>query len=288
MPMRRISVSVILIIGAILASACGLLAPPAPQPQLSATDLPPKATALSRLPDTWTPVPSTTPSLTPPPSPTVTPTQDPENYRIDLVMVPEVIPYPTQFADRTGWIRMEGDTAAVSLPPSFEVLDLVGPLMEAMLGLMQAFADSFVDFAEDLGEELGATPEATLEPVDLGELPDFDFLVALEESTQSTALLISAERVPETTTEDLLNEALTNLESDFLVTARQVYTDAPLPMERVILEIEDEELGRGVQVVYVILGPEAAWNLIFATSAELAPEYLPLFESAADSFTPLP
>jgi hypothetical protein len=288
MPTRNKLLGAVFSAVVLLAGACGLLAPAAPQPQLSATDLAPKATALSELPDTWTPVPSPTPSLTPEPSPTVTPTQDPDNYRVELALPAEIVPYPAEFADRTGWILMAGDTAAVSLPPTFQVLDLVGPLMEAMLSLMEAFAEGFVDFAEDLSEELGATPATTPEAVDFGELPDFDFLIALEESTQSSALLISAERGPETTTQDLLNEALSNLEADFQVSARQLYSDSPLAMERVILEVEDEELGPGLQVVYVILGQEAAWNLIFSAPRELAPEYLPLFESAADSFTPMP
>jgi hypothetical protein len=286
--MRKSSFVLILTIVVALAGACGLLASPAPQPQLSATDLPPRATALSELPDTWTPVPSSTPTLTPFPSPTIAPTQDPENYRIDLVMDAETIPYPAEFSDRTGWITMDGKTAAVSLPPSFEILDLLSPLMEAMQGMVETFAEGFVEFAEELGEELGATPAATLEPVQLEELPDFDFLIALEESTQSSVLLVSAERGPDTTTEDLINQTLTNLEGDFQVTARQVYSGSSLPTERVFLDTTNETQGPGKLVVYGILGDEKAWNLIFSTSADLFQNYLPRFESAADSFTPRP
>ncbi|MEJ2413042.1 MAG: hypothetical protein P8Y34_08615, partial [Anaerolineales bacterium] len=270
----------------LLASACGL-APAAPPPP-SATLGTPKATALSELPPTWTLAPTATLLPTKTPRPTATPTQDPNNYRIDLVMPAEIAPYPDQFVDRTGWIMLEGKTAAVSLPPSFVALDIVSPLMEMMQGMVEAFAEGFTDFAESLGDELGTTPETTPEPIDLGELPAFDFLIALEESSQSTVLLVSAGRGPETTTEDVLNEGLSNLESEFLVTSRERYNEAPLPMERVILSIENEELGRGVQVVYAILGPDAAWNLIFATSADLADHYLPIFESAADSFVPHP
>jgi len=284
--MRNYRLLIILTTLALIASACGLV--PAAPAQPSATPGTPKATALSKLPDTWTPAPSSTPLPTRTSHPSATPTQDPENYQIALALPAETIPYPSSLPDRTGWKTVTGKTATIMIPPSFEVLDFAGTMMEMMVGLMEAFAQGFVDLAQDLGEELGATPQATLAPVDLNELPDFDFIVALEESTQSTIILVSEESGPDTTTEDLINSALSNFQGDFQVSSRQVFSDAPLPMERVILDVSDPELGPGKQVVYGILGDGKAWNLMFGVPAEKLDDYLPLFESVVDSLARQP
>jgi hypothetical protein len=243
---------------------------------------------MSALPPTWTPEPSPTLSPTPEPSPTPLPTQDPSAYRIDLVLDPVEINYPGVTADRTGWKLVNGKTASLFIPASFEVLDFAGVFMELMFGVMQAFAEGFAEFAGDLGEELGATPQATQTEIDLGEPPEFDFVIAVEEASQSAIILASVEIGPETTTEDLLNEALSDSETGFQVAAREVYLDSPYPTERVILDVTDEVLGAGVQVIYVILGDEMGWNLVFACPADLYEGYLPLFENVVDSFSAIP
>jgi len=285
--MNKTLLGIVLILVIILGAACGLLQGPAPQPQLSATDIPPQATALSALPPTWTPVPTPTASPTLPPSPTPIPTQDPENYQIGLVLDAVEISYPEQVADRSGWKLVEGKTAEISIPPSFEVLDFAGVFMEMMFGVMQAFAEGFVEFAGDLGEELGATPQQTPEEIDLGEPPDIDFVIAMEEASQSAIILASVERLPESTTEDLLNEALSGSDEDFQIASRELYLDSSLPMERVVLDVDDEENGPGKQIIYVILGDQKGWNLVFSSPEELFEAYLPLFESVVDSFLPI-
>ena len=284
--MRNYRLLTILTALALLVSACGL-APAAP-PLPSATPGTPKATALSELPDTWTPAPTATPEPTHTPRPSATPTQDPDNYQIALVMPAETIPYPSSLPDRTGWQTVTGKTATILIPPSFEVLDFAGTMMEMMYGLMEAFAEGFVEMAQDLGEELGTSPQATIPPLELNELPDFDFIVALEEATQSTIILVSEERGPDTTTEDLINSALSNFQGDFQVSSRQVFSGAPLEMERVILDVNDPDLGPGKQVVYGVLGDGKAWNLMFGVSAAQLEDYLPLFESVVDSLTSQP
>jgi len=284
--MRNFRFLFILTILALLSGACGLVhtAPPLP----SATPRAPQATALSELPDTWTPAPTATSLPTKTPRPSTTPTQDPDNYQIALVLPAETIPYPSSLPDRTGWQTVTGKTATILIPPSFEVLDFGGTMMEMMYGLMEAFAEGFVELAQDLGEELGATPQATLAPLELNELPEFDFIVALEEATQSTIILVSEEMGPDTTTEDLINSALSSFQGDFRVSTRQVLSGAPLEMERVILDVTDPELGPGKQVVYGVLGQGKAWNLMFGVSADQLEDYLPLFENVVDSLTSQP
>lgn len=266
-------------------SSCGLILPPAPQPQLSATDLPPKATALSKLPPTWTPIPTFTPSPTIPPSPTPLPTQDPENYQIGLAMTPVAVDYPVDPGDRGGWNILEGKTATMSIPPSYEVLDFAGVFIELMFGVMEAFVEGFTDMALDLGEEMGVTPQAEIDAPDLGEMPEIDFLIAVEEASQSAIILASVDITTTTTTEDLLNKALSDTDTEFEPLTWQTYHDAPFPMERVILDVEDEELGPGKQIIYVILVDQNAWNVVFTTPADLFEQNLPLFESAINSFT---
>lgn len=280
---RSISFTVLTVV-ILLTASCGLTQSPAPQPQLSATVLLPRATAMSALPATWTLVPTLTPSPTLAPSPTPIPTQDPAHYRIDLVMAPAEVSYPSETADRTGWTLIEGKTANIEVPSNFEVLDFVDVFMEMMFGVMEAFMDGFVEFAGELGEE----PQATAENIDLGELPEFDFLLAVEESSQSAIIMVSVERFPNTTTEDLLNEALSDSDTDFQVISREIYLNSPFPMERLILDVVDEELGPGKQVIYAILGEQTAWNLVFTTPENLFENNLPLFESVVDSLVPLP
>jgi len=282
--MKKYSFPVIISMALLLGTSCGLIQPPAPQPMLSATDIPPLATAMSELPPTWTPIPTLTPSPTPPPSPTPLPTQDPENYQINLVLTPVSVDFPVDPAGRTGWKRLEGKTASISIPPSYEVLDFAGVFVELMYGVMEAFAEGFTELALDLGEEMGVTPEADLETPDLGELPEIDFLIAMEEASQSAIILTSVDITPSITTEDLINEALSGSEVDFSPLDRQSYPDAPFPMERVILDVMDEEHGPGKQIIYVILGEEMGWNVVFSTPADQYEQNLPLFESVIHSF----
>jgi hypothetical protein len=280
----RTLLGMILALAALLASACGTSGPPQASPPPGT----PRATAMSELPPTWTLEPTLTPSPTPEPSPTPLPTQDPEHYRIDLVLDAAEITYPDQVSDRTGWKLLTGKTASISIPPTYQELDFAGALVEMMFGVMEAFAQGMMDFAGELGEELGAPPPADQPEIDLGQPPEIDFLLALEESSSTAIILASLERTPETTTEDLLNEGLSGSDKAFQVAAREIYTDSPLPMERVILDVDDPELGPGKQIIYAILGPDLGWNLVFTTPVDLYDQNLPIFESVVDSFTILP
>lgn len=275
----------------LLNTACELVPSSAPPPlQPSPTSSTIKVTAMSELPPTWTTVPTLVPTFTYTPSPTSPPptaTPDPNTFNIGTLMTPEAVVFPADPLDISGWNRIEGQTAAMSIPPSYEVLDFTGAFVELMFGFIESFAEGFTEFAEDLGDELGATPQVIEEMPEL-EVPLFDFIIAVEETSQSAIILVSVDRGPETTTEDLINQALTDSEAEFQLVTREILTDAPYPMERVFLDIEDEELGPGRQVIYVILGDQIAWNLIFATPLELFDQNLPLFETSINSFTPLP
>ena len=276
----------------LLNPACGIVpgsAPP-PPPHSSPTSLTIKATAMSEFPPTWTTAPTLVPTLTYTPSPTSPPptaTPDPNAYNIGAMMTPAAIAIPADTVDISGWTRIEGNTAAISIPPSYEVLDFADAFVEMMFSIIEAFAEGFSEFAQDLGEELGATPQVTEEISDL-EVPPFDIIIAVEETSQSAIILLNVDRGPETTTEILINQALTDNEGEFQLVTRELLTNAPYPMERVILDVEDEELGPGKQAIYVILGDQNAWNVIFATPSGLFDQNLPLYEAAINSFTPLP
>ena len=275
----------------ILTSACGILPTPAPPPQLSATALPPKATALSELPPTWTPVPTLSPTNTFTPSPTnppPTPTLDPDAYNIGAIMTPVSVAQAVDTIDKTTWKRIEGQTAVILIPPTYEELDFAGIYIEMMFGVMEAFTEGFTEFAEELGEEFGATPGVTQEIPDLDDLPPFDFILAIEETSQSAIILINVERGPDTSTEDLLNQGLSDSEVDFQLITRESINNAAFLMERVILDVEDEELGTRKQVIYVILGDQMAWNLVLTTPENLFEQNLPVFEAVVNSFVPLP
>lgn len=203
-------------------------------------------------------------------------------------MTPVAITQTVDTIDKTTWKRIEGQTAVILIPPTYEELDFAGIFIEMMFGIMEAFTEGFTEFTEDLGEEFGATPGATQEIPDLGDLPPFDFILAVEETSQSAIILINVERGPDTSTENLLNQGLSDSEVEFQLITRESINDAPFPMERVILDVEDEELGPGKQVIYVILGDQMAWNLVFTTPENLFEQNLPVFEAVVNSFAPLP
>jgi len=286
--MKKSVLIILLSIVIFFTSSCDLLNTSAPPPQLSATDIVPKATAMSELPPTWTPEPTLTPTSTSPPSPTPTATLDPSLYNISAQMTPVAIAYPSVGVDTTGWTRIEGKTALISIPPSYEVLDFANVFIEMMFGVMEAFTEGFIEFAEEIGEELGVTPEATLEEPDFSEMPEIDFILAIEETSQSAIFFINVDREPDTTTEIIINQALMDTETDFQLSTREVLTDGPYPIERIILDIEDEELGAGKQIIYVILGETTAWNIVFSTPLSLFDQNLPIYESVILSFSPVP
>jgi hypothetical protein len=206
-------------------------------------------------------------------------------YNINAVMTPVALSYTPSQMDTSGWKIIEGKTASFKVPRSYEVMDFAGLFMEMMFGVMEALADGMVEMAEGLGEEMGVTPEATLESPEFGEPPDFDFIITMEETTQSAIILVSVERGPDTTTQYLIDEALTDNDEPPQPISRELYLDAPYPMERVILNVQDEEQGPGKQIIYAILGEEMGWNLVFGVPNSLFDQYLPIFESVVDSFT---
>jgi hypothetical protein len=84
----------------------------------------------------------------------------------------------------------------------------------------------------------------------------------------------------------MLNDALSNEEGiEPKIISREIYQDSPVAMERVVLQVDDPELGLGKQVIYVLLAENMGWNLVFVTSDDLFDSYLPLFESVVDSFS---
>ncbi|MCK4489564.1 MAG: hypothetical protein KAU23_04850 [Anaerolineales bacterium] len=291
--MSRLIIILLLSLLVLLNGACGLVpssASPPPPLQSSPTSSTIKVTPMSELPPTWTTAPTLVQTYTYTPSPTSPPptaTPDPNAYNIGSVMTPAAVDYPADTVDISGWNRIEGNTAAISIPPSYEVLDFADAFVEMMFSIIEAFAEGFSEFAQDLGEELGATPQVTEEISDL-EVPPFDIIIAVEETSQSAIILLNVDRGPETTTEYLINQAFTDNEGEFQLVTRELLTNAPYPMERVILDVEDEELGPGKQAIYVILGDQNAWNVIFATPSGLFDQNLPLYEAAINSFTPLP
>ncbi len=282
--MKNNSFSVIISLALLIGTSCGMIQTPAPQPMPSATENPPRATAMSELPPTWTTAPTFTPSATIPASPTPLPTQDPENYQIGLALTPITVDYPEDPGNRSNWTTLEGQTATMDIPPSYEELDFAGIFMELMFGVVEAFAEGLTEMALEMGEEMGVTPEAEITSPEIGEMPEFDFVIAMEEVSQSAIFLVSVDKTPTTTTEDLINQALSDAEIDFIPISWEEFLGGPFPMERVLLDVVDDELGPGKQIIYVIIGDQYAWNVVFSTPVDQFEKNLPLYESAVASF----
>ena len=54
-------------------------------------------------------------------------------------MTPAVISYPADIMDITGWTQIDGKTASINIPPTYEVLDFASVFIELMFGVMEAF-----------------------------------------------------------------------------------------------------------------------------------------------------
>ena len=53
-------------------------------------------------------------------------------------MKPVTAEYPVDPLDRTGWKKLEGKTASIFIPPSYEVLDFAGVFIELMFDVAKS------------------------------------------------------------------------------------------------------------------------------------------------------
>lgn len=272
----------------ILVTGCTLLSSPPPIP--SATVGSPEATALDALPPTWTAAPTLTPSPTDPPTPTVPPptaTANLDNFDIAAMMTPVGATHSPVQPSTATWNLIQGQTASLLVPPSYKVVDLgeeFGAMMEA---LVEGFVDAFSEFSEDLTEAMEITPEATGEIPELENFPEMEFLLALDEADSTAIVLTSEVRTPGLSTEKIINETLTGLDGDFTLITREMIENADRPTERVILDVDNPEMGPERNLIYGMVGEEHAWILILSSPREAFQTNLPIFEAVASSLTPL-
>jgi len=290
--MRKSILLTIILLGLLLTAGCGLLpeSNPQPPPQPTATDSPFKATPLSELPPTWTPAPTLTPTITFTPSPTTPPptaTPNWNDFDIQAMMTPVTSSVSQELPDTGSWETMTGSTASMKIPPGYEVLDLGEGFGELMSALFGAFIEGFSELASEMGEELTGTPLPVEDPPELEELPAFDFLIAVDPTGMNAFILTGSAYNEGLTTEGLINQSLTESDNEPQLISREVLTDAPYPMERVILEVDDPELGPGRQAIYAVLGDQAAWTVVYAAPAADFEAGLLEAEAAVLSISPI-
>ncbi len=257
-------------------------------PSFTPTTQPATVTPLANLPDTWTPQPTFTPSPTSPtPLPhSPTPSQTISTLKITSslpAMTPVRVTHAPQVEIPAEWQRVEAETISFRLPPYLEVMDLGSGMGELFQLFIQGFAEGFSDVAEELGQEFGATPQSTPDLSQLDDLPAFDLVMALDE-TQLVAMMMTGEEMEEPVSlEESLNEALSNVDTDFELLRKEIVDNAPQPTARVFLTVDDEEEGKGKQVLYVIQEGDMRWTFYFASALETFPDYKPDFEAVIDS-----
>ena len=181
---------------------------------------------MSELPPTWTPAPNphTISHYSPQPNSPAHPGsgQLPDRPGHDAGSCQ----LPMDLADRTGWKILEGKTASISIPPTYKVLDFAGVFMEMMFGVMEAFAEGFIELAVN-SEKSWVPHRSEIETPDLGEMPDIDFIIAMEEASQSAIILVTVDIASCNHNEDLLNEALSDREYRFSILSREKYQTLP-------------------------------------------------------------
>lgn len=290
--MRKFHLLTLLVLGLMLMAGCGLLPasnPPSP-PQPTATDSPYKATPLSELPPTWTPAPTFTPTITFTPSPTTPPptaTPNWNNFDIQAMMTPVTVSISSQNPGTEGWQTIAGSTFRMKIPPDYQVIDLGEGFGELMSAFFSAFMEGFSEFAAEMGAELSETAVPTQESPELAEFPEFDFQIAIDSSGLSAFIISGSEYTEGITTEELINQSLTNFDGEFLLLSREVITDTEYQIERVVIEIDDPDLGIGNQAIYAVLGDQNAWTVIYAAPLEQYETEQFAAEAAVLSLSPL-
>lgn len=183
------------------------------------------------------------------------------------------------------WQLVEGSTVHFKVPPSFEVMDLGSGFGELFQMLIEGFVEGFSELAEEMGGEMGLTPEATQDISELENLPGFDFVMAFYETDLAVIMLIGEETENGLPLDQALDEALTGVEGEYTLLGKEIIQDGPYPMTRAFLTVEDETLGTGKQVIYVIQGEDAQWTFFFGSPLDLFDSYLPQFEMVISSIT---
>lgn len=258
---------------------------------LTSTSRPATVTPLQDLPDTWTPQPTATPSPTSPatatslpPTPTLTETiSTPEITPSLPAMTPVQVTHLPHSGIPANWQQVEAETASFSLPPYLKVLDMGSELGEMMRLLMAGFIEGFSDLAEEMGQEFGATPQATPDLSELDDLPAFDLVMAMAEDQQVVMMMTGEEMEEPVSLEESLNEALSNVDVEFELLRKEIISDAPLDTARVFLTVEDDEQGKGKQVIYVIHQDNMRWSFYFASPLATFADYSSDFEKVIDS-----
>ncbi|MEJ2011926.1 MAG: hypothetical protein P8X64_06830 [Anaerolineales bacterium] len=251
------------------------------------------------LPPTWTPTASSTPSPTRPthtaPPPTITRTAKPSLGPAEeaaawtprpLPTIPTVqyvtsVPAATDF---TGWQRVETALAAFMLPDTYEVIDLGSGFSEFFGEFAEGFVEGMGEFANQFAGELDLTPTPfSVEGLD--EAFTFDFIVALGPDLQTGVVLVSEPMDSIPKLEQQMRAALGSMEGDLTVLSWQVLEDTAIPTGRIVIEADDSQTGlTGRALMYIFLGRDQVWSLIYQTPASAFQANLPLFEKSASSF----
>ncbi len=272
--MRKLQVLItlgILLLSTVSLSGCDILLAQQSSPPPEATEGEPRATALSKLPPTWTPAPTFTPTITFTPSPTTPPpsaTPNWNNFDIQAMMTPVNVSISPQNPGTEGWQTIAGSTFRMKIPPDYQAIDLGEGFGELMSAFFSAFMEGFAEFAAEMGEELSETTVPTQETPELAEFPDFDFQIAIDSNRLSAFIISGSKYVEGITTEDLINQSLTNFDEEFLLLSREIITDTEYQIERVVIEIDDPDLGIGNQAIYAVLDDQNAWTVMFAAPLE--------------------
>jgi hypothetical protein len=164
-------------------------------------------------------------------------------------------------------------------------MDLGSGFGELFQILIEGFVEGFSGLAEEMGGEIGLTPESTQDISELENLPGFDFVMAFHETDLAVIMLIGEETENGLPLDQALDEALTGVEGEYTLLRVERIQDGPYPMARAFLTVEDETLGTGKQVIYVIQGEDAQWTFFFGSPLAQFDSYLPQFEMVISTLT---
>lgn len=237
------------------------------------------------LPPAWTDTPSPTVALpTETPTATPLPTEAPRQ-----LLTTQGVPLPTAVVitlqeeepDLGGLKRIDTRTAFFFVPDSYQVVDM-GELGEAMLLLMQVFAEGMVEAFSGL---VTPAPGETATPVSLDEMStsmQFDLLMAADAGGGSAVFMLGEPRPTEADLQMMLLKAIEDNKNEVIVERTELVYGGRYPMARALLQVRDIESGQlSRQALYLIAGGDRLWTLSYQSDPEAFDRLLPVFERSA-------
>ena len=244
------------------------------------------------LPPTWTPAPTNTLQ----PSPTRKPTQAatstptvPSAFITSLAQITSIAitASPLENEELANWQQIDTDNAEIWVPGDYQVFNFSDGFDEAFAQLFTGMTEAFVEAFSEIAEEEGGDPLPTVDSSEFEQDFPVDLVVAFDESSFTSVLLVAEPVEDETDLEMEMNRAVIEQLDPSVNLLDRVIVELPnFDAGRLIFEGVDQESGLLVkQVAYIILQGDKVWSIVYGTASDFFDDLFPtVFETSIKTF----